>query len=353
MFIFRLLLLGFLCVASGCSLSPSQVEDLGEDLGEDLAEAESDKYFVERLDPELDQLISSRAEIEILAEGFSWSEGPLWLPQTKELVFSDVPNNTIHSWSERAGLKQWLQPSGCTWTTPCPGQGSNGLLLDANGRLVLAQHGDRRMARMLSSLDEPASRFSTLVAGYQGKRFNSPNDAAYDGQGNLFFTDPPYGLAEGEDDPKRELDFQGVFMLSDSGELSLIDDQLSRPNGIALAPDHSVLYVANSDPNKAIWVAYELDTERNVRSRRLIFDATDLVAERPGLPDGLKVGATGHLYATGPGGVLIFSPAGKWLGTVRTPGPTANCAFGNGGKYLYMTSNKYLLRIALQGAAKP
>ncbi len=304
-----------------------------------------DEGYVDRIDSRLDQIIAVDAKLQILGEGYSWSEGPLWLPDQKRLIFSDVPNNVIYSWADGDGAQPWLEPSGCT-SDACGSQGSNGLLLDADGKLILAQHGDRRMARLMGSLDEPTASFQTLSDRYEGKRFNSPNDAVFDRYGNLYFTDPPYGLADGEDDPARELDFQGVYRLAPSGEVKLLTDELTRPNGIAISHDGNELIVANSDPSRAIWMRYSI-TDDGIGAGQVMFDATDWVESRPGLPDGLKVDHAGNIYATGPGGVLVFSADYQHLGTIRTPGPTANCALDSSEDYLYLTTNRYLLRVAL------
>lgn len=304
---------------------------------------------IERLDPALDALIPAGAVIHVLAEGFVWSEGPVWIEDGRYLLFSDVPRNRIYRWSEGAGLDVWLEPSGYTGDTPRGGEpGSNGLLLDRDGRLVLAQHGDRRMARMDAPLTAPAPAFTTLADRYQGRRLSSPNDAVFDRSGALYFTDPPYGLPEGPGDPTQETRFNGVYRLAGGGELTLLTADLSRPNGIALSPDERTLYVANSHPERAIWMAYDLSPSGAIANGRVFFDATRLVADRPGLPDGLKVDAAGNLFATGPGGVLVFSPDGRHLGTIRTPQATANCAFDADGSTLYMTSHTRLLRLRLR-----
>jgi gluconolactonase len=307
---------------------------------------------VERLDAGLDSLVPADAVIEVLAEGFDWSEGPLWLAEQGVLVFSDVPTNRVYSWSEEHGYRVWLEPFGYTGETPRGGEpGSNGLLLDSDGRLVLCQHGDRRIARMEAPLDAPEPVFSTLADGYDGRRFNSPNDAVFHTSGALFVTDPPYGLEAGPDDPQRELPSNGVYRVDPDGSVALLTDELSRPNGIALSPDERTLYVANSDPDRALWMAYEVLGDGALGERRVFFDATEWVGDRPGLPDGLKVDPEGNLFATGPGGVLVFSPDGRHLGTINTTQPTANCAFGEDGRWLYMTADSYLLRIRLGASA--
>jgi gluconolactonase len=304
---------------------------------------------IERLDPAIDALIPPDAVIEVLAEGFDWAEGPVWIEDGEYVLFSDVPANRIYRWKEGEGHRVWLEPSGYTGDAPRGGEpGSNGLLLDGEDRLVLNQHGDRRVARLDAPLTAPEPNFTTLADRYEGMRFSSPNDAVFDSRGALFFTDPPYGLPEGPGDPTKETPFNGVYRLGVDGVVTLLTDELSRPNGIALSPDERTLYVANSDPERAIWMAYDLLPSGTIDNGRVLFDATEQVPERRGLPDGLKVDEAGNVFATGPGGVLVFSPDGRHLGTIRTTQATANCAFDRDGTALYMTADSYLLRIRLQ-----
>ncbi len=304
---------------------------------------------IERLDPAIDSLIPPDAVIEVLADGFDWSEGPVWIEDGEYLLFSDVPQNRIYRWKEGTGHQVWLEPSGYTGRAARGGEpGSNGLLLDSEGRLVLCQHGDRRVARLDAPLTAPEPVFTTLADRYQGKRFSSPNDAVFDSRGALYFTDPPYGLPEGPADPTKEIPFNGVYRVEVDGAVTLLTDELSRPNGIALSPDEKTLYVANSDPERAIWMAYDLLPSGGIENGRVFFDATGLVADRPGLPDGLKVDENGNLFATGPGGVLVFSPDGRHLGTIRTTQATSNDAFDGGGTTLFMTADSYLLRLRLR-----
>lgn len=301
---------------------------------------------IERLSPKLDELIKKGAKIEVLAEGFVWTEGPLWVPGHDMLLFADIPPNRIYRWREgEHSAEVYLEPAGYTGKGQRGGEpGANGLVLDPEGRLVMCQHGDRRMARMNTPLDDPQAAFTTLADNYQGKRLNSPNDAVYDSKGNLYFTDPPYGLEKPEN---QELPFQGVYKLSTTGELTLLTDQLSRPNGIALSPDEKTLYVANSDPERAIWMAYDI-TDGGIDNGRVFFDATQYVPQTPGLPDGLKVDNKGNLYATGPGGVWILTPNGEHLGTIKTGQATGNCAFNEDKSVLYITADMYLLRVVLK-----
>ncbi|AMQ57782.1 SMP-30/gluconolactonase/LRE family protein [Algoriphagus sanaruensis] len=302
---------------------------------------------VERLDSAINALISADAKIEVLASGFEWAEGPLWLEDQQALIFTDVPTNKIWKWTEDDSLSLFLSPSGYLGDrTDKREPGANGLALDVEGNLILCQHGERQVGRMLSTLDAPKAEFEALATGYQSKRFNSPNDLVFNSKGQLFFTDPPYGM-----DPwdEKELDFQGVYRLDSDDKVNLLVDTLSRPNGIGLSPDERILYIAQSDPEKARYYAFDLDEQGNVISGKVLFDATVFQSEiRKGLPDGLKVHSSGVLFATGPGGVLVISPEGKQLGTILTENGTANCGFDSDEKYLYMTADGFLMRIALR-----
>lgn len=305
---------------------------------------------IERYDASLDQIISADATVEVIATGFDWSEGPLWLEELDMLLFSDVPQNMIYQWTEADSASVYLMPSGYTDTLPRAGErepGSNGLLLNKEGQLVLCQHGDRRVALMQAPLNAPKPDFVTIAATYQGKRFNSPNDAVYDKQGNLYFTDPPYGLPQQMNDPAKELPFQGVYKVAPDGAVTLLVDSLTRPNGIALSPDEKSLFVANSDPERARWYRFELG-DSTVVSGKIFYDVTNLTTNENGLPDGMKIDANGNVFATGPGGVFIFNSVGKMLGKIKFEEATSNCALADNDKTLYVTNDMNIARIILR-----
>ncbi|MBI1176919.1 SMP-30/gluconolactonase/LRE family protein [bacterium] len=296
---------------------------------------------VERLDGALDKLIAPGTKIELLAKGFTWSEGPVWAWRRHSILFSDVPENTIYEWDQTHDLYTYLKPSGNTG--PTPGEGSNGLTIDSQGRLVLAQHGDRRIARL-----NPDGSFETIAQYYKWNRFNSPNDLVYRSNGDLYFTDPPYGLKGGNASPQKEIPFNGVYRVDKKGNVTLLESELTYPNGIAFSPDEKTLYIAVSDPDKPVVMAYNVkaDGTLDINTRRIFFDAAPLAkAGAQGSPDGLKVDKSGNVWTTGPGGVLVISPEGKHLGTIKTGELIANCAWGNNGTVLYLTSHSYLCRI--------
>lgn len=303
---------------------------------------------IERLDPALDKLVASDAAIERLASGFKWAEGPLWVKSMGQLLFTDVPHNVVYRWKEGEGVSVFMRPSGYHGSRPdLPEPGANGLALDRKGRLLMCQHGDRRVAR-LDDWAKPSGDQTALAERYDGKRLNSPNDLVLHKSGDLFFTDPPYGLPMQTDrDPDKELRWNGVYRLSPEGRLTLLWDRLERPNGIALSPDHKTLYVANSWAAHPVWMAFDVTSDRGVTNPRVFFDATALIKStgRKGGNDGIAVDRAGNLFATGPGGVLVFSPAGKHLGTLLTGGPTSNCKFGMDGSTLFITSGGSLLRV--------
>lgn len=301
---------------------------------------------IERMDPKMNRLIPENAKIEVLSNGFEWSEGPLYVEDGDYWLFSDIPKNSIFRWDEKNGVKLFLSPSGYTGIIQRGGEpGSNALIFDKKGHLVMCQHGDRRMARMKAPLNNPSPNFETIAGQYLGKKFNSPNDAVYDSKGNLYFTDPPYGLVGNAEDPSKELDFQGVFRCNPKGNIKLITGKLARPNGIAFSPDEKILYVSNSE-FPASWHAYNLDGEGNVVNERVFYKPGD--NEGKGAPDGLKVDPSGNIWATGPGGVWIFSPEGHVLGKIKTGEATSNCAFNKDFSTLFLTCDDYIMRVVLK-----
>lgn len=304
---------------------------------------------IEVLDEELKTIMNTQNQLQILSEDHDWTEGPLWLEDQKTLLFSDIPRNTVYSWNDTSGVQVYLKPSGFTGENFEGSEpGANGLLLDPNGNLVLCQHGNRQVARMTSPTTNPKPEYVPLVKSFDGKRLNSPNDGIFDSEGNLYFTDPPYGLAKRMEDPSKELEFQGVYRYGASGDLHIMDAELSRPNGIAFSPDEKTLYVANSDPDYAVWAAYTIDKDGGILSKRIFYDVTELTSKEKGLPDGLKVNNEGYLFATGPGGVLIFNPEGKRLGTIRTNRATSNVAFNRDQTELFITADSYVLKLKLK-----
>jgi gluconolactonase len=306
---------------------------------------------ISRLDPALDKLLPAEAKLEKLAEGFDWIEGPVWVKKGGYLLFSEIPLNTIYKWQEGKGVSLFLRPAGYHGErTDLKEPGSNGLLINKKGELVLCQHGERRLAK-LATVTRPKGKQLVLADNYQGKRFNSPNDVVQHASGDYFFTDPPYGLAKQMDDKEKESPFQGVYRLDASGKVHLISDQMERPNGIGLSPDGKVLYVANSHGPRPVIMAFDIGDDRQAKTPagRIFFNGAALREKQPELKgafDGMAIDKAGNLFATGPGGVLIISPEGKHLGTILTGEATANCKFGGDGRTLYITADMYLARIA-------
>jgi gluconolactonase len=311
-----------------------------------LLAAEKEKAVlgtIERLKPGFDELIGKDAHLEKLSGGYAWTEGPVWDKKGGCLLFSDIPNNSVFKYKPGEKVSLYLKPSGYNGKrTDLKESGSNGLLFDPQGRLVLMQHGNRRVARR-----EKDGSITVLADKYMGKRLNSPNDGVFKSNGDLYFTDPPYGLMVKDRPgfPGEELGFCGVFRLSKDNKLTLLSKEMSKPNGIAFSPDEKTLYVANSDPDRAVWVAFPVKEDGTLGKGKVFFDSTAAAKTKKGLPDGMKVDVKGNLFATGPGGVLVFSPDGTHLGTIATGVPTANCGWGDDGTVLYVTADKDLCRI--------
>lgn len=299
------------------------------------------------MDPAFADIVAPDARMEKIAQGFTWSEGPAWVTDGAYLLFTDVPENTLYRWSHSAGLSVYLKPSGLANPDPATVReaGANGLFPEPGGTLLLADSGSRLVAR----LDPKSKRKTTLAATFDGKRFNSPNDVAVHSNGTVFFTDPPYGLQGLNESPIKEMSFNGVYRIDTSGQVQLIDDSLGFPNGIALSPDERTLYVSNSDPKRPIWMAYSLDAQGRSTGKRVFADASDLMGEGiPGLPDGMAVSQRGDLFATAPGGILVMDATGKRLGRIETGTAISNCAFGDDGKTLYLTSHALVARLRVK-----
>jgi gluconolactonase len=305
---------------------------------------------LESLDKRFDALIEPDTKIEKIADDLQWSEGPLWDARTQTLLFSDIPRNRVMQWHAEKGVSVFLERSGYTGAAPFTGRepGSNGLTFDAQGRLTLCQHGDRRVSRR-----EADGTVVPLATHYDGKRLNSPNDLVYDDKGALYFTDPPYGLPKTFEDPEKELPFQGVYRVGKDGKVTLLTKELERPNGLAFSPDYQTLYVAQSKVEAPIWMAYPVKTDGTLGAGRVFADSKKLYKPGDGVPDGLKVDVKGNVFATGPGGVLVYAPDGTLLGRILTGVPTANVAFGEDGSTLFITANHRVLRLQTRTQGVP
>jgi len=329
----------FACVTAACGASaptPASEEALP---GADRAPMPAGTGTILRVDPGLDALVPKDARIEKLASGFTFIEGPVWIRRESRLLFSDVRDNKIYQWTAAAGASPFIDPVFEGDRAGLASISSNGLTLDAEGRLVICEHGNRRISRLESN-----GTRTTIVDRYEGKRLNSPNDAVYSSNGWLYFSDPPYGLEGQDQSPLRELAFNGIYRLSPDGRLELLYRDQTRPNGIALSPDEKTLYVANSDPNQKLWMAYDLGPN-GVSNPRVFYDVTAETAE--GLPDGMKVDRMGNLFGTGPGGVWVFATDGTHLGTIQPDEVPANVGWADDGRTLYMTARTGLYRIRL------
>jgi gluconolactonase len=299
-----------------------------------------------RLDPALDALIPPDAKIEKIASSFKFTEGPLWKPNGV-LWFSDVVGNVVRQRSPEGKFVEILNPGGADnpgYAPPGSFLGPNGMVMGKDGVVLLCQHGNRRIVQI-----GPDSKVSVFLDRWEGKRFNSPNDLVFSNDGALYFTDPPYGLVKQDDDPAKEIKFNGVFRFAE-GKVTPVLRDLTRPNGIAFSPDHKILYIGNSDEKHKVWMRYDVQPDGSVKNGRVFFDAT--AEKEPGVPDGMKVDSRGNLYCSGPGGLWIFSPEGKHLGTIK-PGETpANCGWGDSDfKTLYITAETsvYRIKLAVEG----
>jgi gluconolactonase len=300
------------------------------------------------LDPRFDQVVPQDATLEKIAEGFTWVEGPVWHKQGGYLLFSDIPANTIYQWQPGKGTKAFLKSSGYSGAAPFAGKepGSNGLTFDANGRLVLCRHGDRQIGRV-----EVDGRLTALAERYDGYRLNSPNDLVFKSNGDLYFTDPPFGLPKAFDDPDKA-PLQGVYRMTADGTVTLLIHDIRAPNGIAFSPDEKTLYVSDVDPKRAAWLAYEVQPDGTVANGRVFVDATRWRKDPFFGPDGFKVDQQGNLFGARPGGITVIAPDGTLLGTIETGSATSNVAWGEDGRTLFVTGGDsvYRMRLTTQGA---
>jgi gluconolactonase len=317
----------------------------------DVVESTAFDPFLEQLSIEIydstaTNLIDTNATFEILAKGFYWSEGPLWIDELQAVIFSDVPANKIYKWTEKDSLSVYLESAGHTGPDNSgSGEGPNGLILDQDNKLLICQHGDRQIARMDADLKNPQAQFTSIANTYNGNKFNSPNDLVLDRKGNIYFTDPPYGRPENK---TGEIGINGVFMVNPENEVSVLVDSLNRPNGIALSLDEQSLYINQSDSGNPVLYSYDIKEDGTLENGKILFDFLELSKNAKGLPDGLKVHKSGNIFTTGPGGVHIISPDGKHLAAIKTTKSTANCAFDTDQNYLYMTTTDLLIRVKLK-----
>ena len=306
----------------------------------------TEQFKTEVYDSSALTIVDTNATFEILAKGFYWSEGPLWVDELQALLFSDVPANIIYKWSERDSLSIYLESAGHSGKeNKDSDKGPNGLILDLENKLLFCQHGDRRIARLDADLKDPQEQITTIADRFKGKKFNSPNDLVIDRAGNIYFTDPPYGQP---DNKTGEIGINGVFKVSPDKDVSLLVDSLTMPNGIALSQDQKTLYINQSDPNNPVLYSYEVAADGSLENGKILFDFLIHAKNAKGLPDGLKIHKSGNIFATGPGGVHIISPEGKHLGLINTVKATSNCAFDTDQEYLYMTTTDLLMRVRLK-----
>ena len=305
--------------------------------------AETVPVTITSLDPRFDHLVPKDAQLEKIADGFTWVEGPVWHKQGGYLLFSDIPANAVYKWKPGEGASLFLKQSGYSASTPFPGKepGSNGLTLDANGQLVLCRHGDRQIGRLESN-----GRIIALTDRYDGYRINSPNDLAFKSNGDLYFTDPPFGLPNVFDDPDKA-PVQGVYLVTKDGTVTRLIADIKAPNGIAFSPDEKTLYVSDVDPKRAAWLAYDVKPDGTVMNGRVFFDATRWRKDPFFGPDGFKVDQHGNIFGARPGGLSVIASDGTLLGTIETGQPTSNVAWGEDGSTLFITGGSAVYRIKL------
>ena len=307
--------------------------------------------MIEIYDSSANAAINSNATITVIGRNFNWAEGPLWIEDEQVLLFSDVPENKIFRWKAGDTTAVYLTPAGYTGVAPRKGEiGSNGLALDTAGRLLICQSGNRQVVIMNAPVSAPKADFTALAANYKGKKFNSPNDLVADSKNNIYFTDPVYGLPDGEQDATRELNVEGVYKISTDGTIRLLIDSIKKPNGIALSPDEKKLYVASSDDKHPRWLVYNLDEKGNIVNGSVLLDATGMKQKatvKQGA-DGFKIDKWGNIFSAGPDGINIISPAGELIGLIKIYNRRAsNCSFNKAKDVVYVTADDLVLKVDL------
>lgn len=323
----RSLLLSASLLLVGCNQQPQNIEEF-----------DSNTYDI--FDNKFHNLIDVSQSFEVIGQGYKWCEGPTWDRKREKLYFTDVPGNIAYQWQPGTQVKEFLNPSGVAGLTGFREAGANGLLYSRAGKLLMCNHGERAIQEM----DLETKKRKTLASKYKGQAFNSPNDLIESVSGDIYFTDPPYGLEGLNASPLKELGHNGVYKLSSNGKVTLLADSLTFPNGIALSPDEKTLFIAQSDPN-AIHI-YKLDLTASSPKPELWIDLSSYADDAsPGLPDGMAVDVNGNVFATGPGGIFIITPTGKILGRIKTGKGSANCAFGEDGRTLFITNHDRVIKL--------
>ena len=335
--------------AAGITACNNNADTGSKEVAAPAAAVKDSTPHIQILDPEALGFMDSAAVIEVISHGFKWSEGPVYNSDSDYLLFSDVPANKIYKWKEGSGTSLYLEPSGSSGAPSNSREpGSNGLVIDKNGKLILCQQGYRQIGRMKTPLNDPKPAFEVITGSYNGKKYNSPNDAVYAKNGNLYFTDPPYGLEKGIKDSTKEIAFQGVFLVRPGGKAILVTDKVSYPNGIALSPDDKYLYISNSDSENKEWTRYELNKDGLIARDTLFYRVTTEEGKMQGGPDGMKIDAKGYIYASAPGGIWVFNPAGKVIARIYTGQRTSNCSLDQKHNTLYMTCDSLVMRVRLK-----
>lgn len=349
MFSRRQLLAGAACgFAAGCAPRRGAPALIAQVSPPERAQAANWTASIDIYNDALTGYLDPAAKLETLGTGYQWSEGPTWDGARKRLYFTDVPQNTAYMWEADKGVRVFLERSGASSDALAGFRepGANGLLMASAGDLLICNHGKRA----IEAMNLQTGRRTTLAKTYRGQRFNSPNDIVQARNGDLYFTDPPYGLEGLNSSPLKEMTANGVYHLRPDGGIRQVASDMTFPNGIALSPDEAYLYVSQSDPDAPLIRRIRLaDGEVDP----IWFDAKPFTQDGSGLPDGMVVSATGHVFATGPGGIYVITPEGEALGRIKLDRAAANCTFGEDGRSLFITAHDRLLRIRTRARGMP